>query len=67
MNDPSVDQNPSIEYRIQETISSEDPDLVIDLCHLNTGRPGDTFQVVFFLSPKSEGRGSVLLMRDGTI
>lgn len=30
-NDASVDQNPSIEYRIQEAISSEDPDLVIDL------------------------------------
>ncbi|XP_062575399.1 uncharacterized protein LOC134237312 [Saccostrea cucullata] len=47
--DASVDQNPSIEYRIQEAISSEDPDLVIDLRHLNTGRPGDTFQVFFDL------------------
>lgn len=54
-NDASVDENPSIKYIIHEAISTEDPDLLINLQHLNTGRPGDTFPVFFDLvRPKVE-------------
>ena len=36
-----------IDERIRLAIVTEDPDLVIDLRHLNKGRPGDTFDLFF--------------------
>ena len=45
--DASSVQNPTIEARMQEAIMSEDPDLVLDMRHLNTGRPNDTFQIFY--------------------
>ena len=45
--DASADQNPAIDERVRQAIIDDDPELVIDLRHLNKGRPGDMFQVVF--------------------
>ena len=36
-----------IDHRVKLAIETDDPDLIIDLRHLNTGRPGDTFDVFF--------------------
>ena len=36
-----------IDKRIKLALETNDPDLIMDLCHLNSGRPGDTFQVFF--------------------
>ena len=36
-----------IDQRVQLAIETDDPDLIIDLRHLNEGRPGDTFAVFF--------------------
>ena len=36
-----------IDQRVRLAIETEDPDLIIDLRHLNNGRPGDTFDVFF--------------------
>ena len=32
---------------MRQAITGEDPNLVVDLRHLNKGRPGDTFKVFF--------------------
>lgn len=45
--DASADQNPAIDERVRQAILGEDPDLVIDLRHLNKGRPQDTFAIFF--------------------
>ena len=39
--------NTEIDSRVKLAIETEDPDLVIDLRHLNKGRPGDTFKLFF--------------------
>ena len=36
-----------IDHRLQLAIETNDPDLIIDLRHLNEGRPGNTFDVFF--------------------
>ena len=36
-----------IDQRVQLAIETDDPDLIIDLRHLNEGRPGNTFAVFF--------------------
>ncbi|XP_066934138.1 uncharacterized protein [Clytia hemisphaerica] len=36
-----------IDERVQLAIETEDPDLIIDMRHLNKGRPGNTFEVFF--------------------
>lgn len=41
--DTSADQNPEIDQRAGMAILGEDPDLIIDMRHLNKGRPDDTF------------------------
>jgi hypothetical protein len=45
--DATEAQNPALDARVQEAILSNDPDLVLDLRHLNQGRPSDTFTVFF--------------------
>lgn len=45
--DASADQNPGIEQRMRTAVLASDPDLIIDLRHLNKGRPADTFEVFF--------------------
>lgn len=45
--DSSADQNPTVDERVRQAVLSEDSDLVLDLRHLNKGRPGDTFQQFF--------------------
>lgn len=45
--DATQDQNPAMDGRVRQAILSEEPDLVIDLRHLNTGRPNDTFESFF--------------------
>ena len=46
--DSSTEETSSeIDQKIQLAIESEDADLVIDLRHLNKGRPGGTFNVFF--------------------
>ena len=39
--------NSEIDKRVQLALDTNDPDLIVDLRHLNSGRPGDTFQVFF--------------------
>jgi hypothetical protein len=41
--------NPAMDNRLKQAIISEDPDLVVDLRHLNKGRPNDTFEQFFNL------------------
>ena len=36
-----------IDHPVKLAIETDDPDLIIDLRHLNTGRPGNTFDVFF--------------------
>lgn len=43
--DASVDQNPSLDERLRQALLADDPDLIIDLRHMNPGIPGDTFEV----------------------
>ena len=43
----SSDQNPTVDSRVRQAILAEDPDMVLDLRHLNKGRPGETFQPFF--------------------
>ena len=45
--DATADQNPTIDERLRIAIMSEDPEMVIDLRHLNKGRPDNTFDVFF--------------------
>lgn len=46
-NDASADQNKEIDERVRLTVLGLDLDLVVDLRHLNKGRPGDTFEAFF--------------------
>ena len=39
--------NSEIDKRVQLALDTNDPDLIVDLRNLNSGRPGDTFQVFF--------------------
>ncbi|XP_033749002.1 uncharacterized protein LOC117333692 [Pecten maximus] len=45
--DATSDQNPAMDARVRQALLSEDSDLVLDMRHLNKGRPGDTFQVFY--------------------
>lgn len=45
--DASADQNPGIDQRMRTAVLASDPDLIIDLRHLNKGRPADTFEGFF--------------------
>ena len=45
--DASQDQNKEIHKCMRQAIIGEHPNLVVDLRHLNKGRPGDTFKVFF--------------------
>lgn len=45
--DATADQNPTTDARLRQALLSKDFDLVLDLRHLNTGRPGDTCQVFY--------------------
>ena len=45
--DNSAYENPAVDARMKQAIISEDPDMIIDLRHLNKGRPGDTFDIFF--------------------
>ncbi|XP_071122564.1 uncharacterized protein [Mytilus edulis] len=47
--DATSDQNPAMDSRVRHAILSEDADLILDLRHLNKGRPGDTFDNFFDL------------------
>lgn len=40
-------QNSAISSRMRQAITNADPEMVVDLRHLNTGRPDDTFSVFF--------------------
>ncbi|KAL3875452.1 hypothetical protein ACJMK2_033399 [Sinanodonta woodiana] len=46
-NDASADQNKEIDNRVRLSVLGIDPDLVVDLRHLNKGRPNNTFDVFF--------------------
>lgn len=46
-NDASSDQNKEIDNRVRLSVLGIDPDLVVDLRHLNKGRQNDTFDVFF--------------------
>jgi len=50
--DATHDQNKGIDERMRQAIIGDDPDLVVDLRHLNKGRPGDTFKVFFDVMKK---------------
>ena len=45
--DSSAEITSEIAERVQLAIDTNDPDLIMDLRHLNSGRPGDTFKVFF--------------------
>lgn len=45
--DASADQNPALDTRARLALLGQDPDLVIDMRHLNKGRPNDTFNAFF--------------------
>ena len=45
--DASADQNPSIDDRVRLALLHNDPELILDLRHLNQVRPADTFSVFF--------------------
>ncbi|XP_041374668.1 uncharacterized protein LOC121387575 [Gigantopelta aegis] len=45
--DASSDQNPVIDARVQQAVLAGDPDLVVDMRHLNKGRPDDAFDAFF--------------------
>jgi hypothetical protein len=47
--DATAEQNPAMDNRLKQAIISEDPDLVVNLRHLNKGRPNDTFEQFFNL------------------
>lgn len=44
--DSAADQNPDMDERLRMALLGE-PGIVVDLRHLNKGRPGDTFNVFF--------------------
>lgn len=46
-NDASAEQDKEIDERVRLAVLGLDPDLVVDLRHLNKGRPGDTFEAFF--------------------
>ena len=50
--DATADQNKEIDERLRQAILGDDPDLVVDLRHLNKGRPGDSFKVFFDVMEK---------------
>ncbi|ESP00199.1 hypothetical protein LOTGIDRAFT_173358 [Lottia gigantea] len=43
----SADQHPAMDERIKLAISTEQPDMILDLRHLNKGRPSETFDQFF--------------------
>ena len=45
--DSTALQNISVVTRVQKAITACDPNLIIDLRHLNTGRPEETFNAFF--------------------
>lgn len=45
--DASALQNPTLDSRVRQAILSEDSELVLDMRHLNRGRPNDTFTSFF--------------------
>ena len=45
--DALQDQNKEIDERMRQAIIGKNPNLVVDLQHLNKGRPGDNFKVFF--------------------
>ena len=50
--DATADQNKEIDERLRKAILGDDPDVVVDLRHLNKGRPGDSFKVFFDVMEK---------------
>lgn len=53
--DATKDQNPTLDSRVRQAILAEDSDMILDLRHLNKGRPNDTFNEFFnILSAKVE-------------
>ena len=46
-NDASADQNKEIDNRVRLSVLGIDLDLVVDLRHLNKGRPNHTFDIFF--------------------
>ena len=45
--DVSCDHNPAIDNSLRNAVQGDDPHLVVDLRHINKGRPGDTFDLLF--------------------
>lgn len=45
--DATTDQNPAIDQRMRTAVMASDPELIVDLRHLNKGRLSDTFDVFF--------------------
>ena len=45
--DASADQNPALHERMKLAIASDNYEMIVDLRHLNQGRPGDTFKEFF--------------------
>lgn len=45
--DATADQNPTMDARVRQAVLAEDPEMVVDIRHLNKGRPDDTFDPFF--------------------
>lgn len=45
--DSSADQNPALDERVRLALTAEEPDMILDLRHLNPGRPSGTFEVFY--------------------
>ena len=45
--DASCDYNPAMDNSLRNAVLGDDPHLVLDLRHINKGRPGDTFDLFF--------------------
>lgn len=45
--DATADKNPAIDKQVRQATIGDDPDLVVDLRHLNKERPNDTFKIFF--------------------
>ena len=66
--DATAQQNPTLDARVQNALLADDPDLVLDMRHMNPGRPSETFSDFFDkLSSKVEEISAVDERRHGNV
>ena len=66
--DATAQQNPALDARVQNALLADDPDLVLDMRHMNPGRPSETFTEFFDkLSSKVEELSAVDERRHGNV